>query len=348
MSNIDTTEGLGEQPANDAANTAQETSAKPESGNIISKFDSLSEADRNAILFPEEEAQDDEYGLPADEITQDTTDDEEATATEVAPTEAASQPGKAPKRVSVRALPDDQQVLVARAVEMVRKGEAPDILTAAAMLGGSKQDQGADTQGAETEGQQQEQAAAQPDPINSIQERLTSLREQRKAAILEYDGEKQAELTDSIEETIAELSEAKAQARLNERDAQAQAQTYQQQYQKSVEEIEALYPDLEDDDSAFSRVFDGMIASGRARNPQAYGDAAELRDLADEVAGILNQRPARTNQTRTPLPAQPRPSVPNGSAVAPGHTQASRITSDEAMRYLKNASLEQLDALIDG
>lgn len=343
MRDIDTTEtGLGEQPAIDAANTAQETSAQPESGSIISKFDSLSEAERNAILFPDEESDDADYAPD--------TPDEPAAPTAKAedepPIETASQTGKAPKRVSVRALPDDQQVLVARAVEMVRNGEAPDILTAAALLGGGTQDQGADTQGSDTAAAVTS-PAGESDTIASIQTRLADLREQRKTAILEYDGAKQAELSDSIEEAIAELSEAKAIARLNEREVQAQAHTYQQKYQQAVEEIEALYPDLQDDDSAFSRVFDGMVASGRGKNPQAYADAAELRELADEVAGILRVQPARNQQTRTPLPAQPRPSVPNGSAVAPGHTQASRITSEEAKRYLETATLEQLDALIE-
>lgn len=362
MSDTTTTDtGLGEQPAIDADATAQETSAQPEPGAIHDTFNSLSDAEKAAILFPEEEIEDDGYDLqdteePENEVTETAATEEEAVSETPTEEATASQPAKAPKRVSVRALPDDQQVLVARAVEMVRNGEAPDILTATAMLGGSRQEaQATTTQEAATETatetatEANSETTTPSDPIASIQDRLKTLREEREQAILDYDGSKQAELTNQIEDTLAELSDAKAVARLEAREAETQAKSFQQNWQTAVEQIEAAYPDLQDDDSAFSRVFDGMVASERNRNPQAFSDPAELRELADEVAGILKAQPTRatTAQPRTPLPAQPRPTSPNGSAVAPGHTQATRITADDARRFIRTASQEQLDALVD-
>jgi hypothetical protein len=347
MSDTTTTEtGLGEQPVSDAATTAQDTSEQQVSGDISSKFSGLSEAEQNAILFPDEDTDDGDY--QSDSTTPPTATDDAPPAQPESTGDTASPSPKAPKRVSVRALPDDQQVLVARAVEMVRNGEAPDILAATAILGGSqpvKDEAAGDEAGTQTPST--ETTTGEANPIATIQSRLDDLRAEREQAILDFNGGEQAQLTNQIEDVLAELAEAKAIARLQAKEAETKAQSQQQEYQQAVEEIEAAYPELQDDDSAFSRVFDGMVASARARNPQAYGNGAELRELAEEVAQILGTKTAAAPQTRSPLPAQPRPSTPNGSAVAPGHTQAHRMTADEARRFIQNASPEQLDALVD-
>lgn len=326
-----------EQPAESASPDA--------TGNEIN-IDDLTEDQLNAVLFPDEEIESEE--------SEDTPDpSEEPEGDEV--TEEPSEPEashKSIKRVSVRSLPEDQQAIVARAVEMVRSGEAPDIATATARIAGpptEKPDATSDTDET-SETSHPETPTETGDPVAEIQTKIADLRAQRKQAMVDYDAEAQADLTEQIEEAIGELSDAKAIARFAEREQQAQVGNYREKYEATIEVIETLYPDLHDDDSSFSRVFDGMVANARAKNDPALSDPTHLRQIASEVAEILSVTPAGAKPAAaakpTPVPAPPRRTAANGSAVAPGHTEASRITSDDARRFISTASLEELDALI--
>jgi hypothetical protein len=245
----------------------------------------------------------------------------------------------------VRALPVDQQVLIAKAVEMVRNGDAPDFVTAAALLAPTEQNENqADPfQDNPTQEQRKEDDTK---GIIEIQKDLEALREQRKAAIKDFDTEAQSDLTDAIEEKTAELAEMKAIRRIEAVRNQENQANYQKQYEATVEEIEELYPALQDDQSSFSRVFDSMVLASRAREDAILSDPTHLRVIAAEVASLL-QMPA-TKSKQTTLPAPPPRTIANGSAVAPGHTQAPQLSNNEAFDYIKNATLDQLDALIDG
>lgn len=366
MNGSTTQQSLGEQPANN--DQVIDAGAQPQTGNITERFESLSAEQQAAILFADEAGENDNSS-PApqappkeskeEEIdTDQNPDDGIKNADENSNAQGQEGSKSAPKRVSVRALADDQQVLVARAVEMVRNGSAPNLFAATAILA---KEAGVEVTPAAIDPETGKQADGTDQPpqnnqppetptakIVAIQDEISQLRQQRKEAKENFDIELESSLTDQIEDKLAELSEVKATAKVSEMKQQEQVSAYQQKYEATVEQIEARYPELLEADSNFSRVFDGMVAAARERGDAMLQDPTHLAAIADEVAGILKVQPAtKEPQTRTNLPAPPPRVMPNGSAVAPGHTQARRMGSDDVMRFIQTATPEQLRELVD-
>ena len=266
-----------------------------------------------------------------------------------------TQPSKpAPKRISLRSLPDEQRLQVTAALDLVEKGQAKDIATAFAMLATppdnpkpAKEPEQPENQQPAAETTQQPQMAVE---VSTIKDRIAELREQRKQAKSDFDVDAEEAITGQIEDLQLDLLRAE-QA---EKETARQVQNYQQAFRSKVAEAEERYPDLLDDDSAFSRILDDKVLAARARNDKALADPSFIVAFADEVAQLLGVRggkPDPKTQAATGEPARiPNPPArttrPVGSALAPGTGVSPRLSHDDARRLIQSASKDELEAVL--
>jgi dsDNA-specific endonuclease/ATPase MutS2 len=174
--------------------------------------------------------------------------------------------------------------------------------------------------------------------VSEIQERIQSLREQRREAALDFRKADEIQLTEEIEAASLELLRAEQSATVR----QASAQSYQAAFVSAVEMVESKYPESADDSSAFSRILDDKVAAAKARHDPALANPNFLVAFADEVAEMLGQKAPAKEFQRPPA----RPSRPVGSSLAPGHQSAARLSHDDALRLIQSASIEDLKAVV--
>ncbi|MCE5310442.1 MAG: hypothetical protein LLG20_22625 [Acidobacteriales bacterium] len=252
-------------------------------------------------------------------------------------------PAKPPGRLSVRALPADQQVEMARALEMVRNKEAADVLEALQKVRGvqatpqaaANQDPDPDTE--EKPPSQTQATPQETGEVQSIEARLADLRAQRKAAKSDFDTDLEETLTTEIEDTLIALQEAK----IRQTQEQAAQETFQSQYLAAVDELEAKYPDTLDDNSEFSSLLDDLMTAARVRKDPGLADPRFILTKAEQVAKMLAPKPS--GRPPTPPPAAPRPT---GAAVAPAHAGVNRPTPDQIAEMINNADPDELLAAI--
>ena len=243
-------------------------------------------------------------------------------------------------RLSVRALPEAQQTRLAAAIDLVRKGESPDIEAAFLSLSGAAaqvvpSDPGAAADAAPVT----PPAAAMPAPeVAEIQDRLTDLRAQRLQMALEYNKPEEIRLTEEIEAANMDLFRAEQSAATR----QVIARDYQSGFVVAVEAVEAKYPECLDDSTPFSRILDDKVAAAKARNDPALANPNYLIGFADEVAEMLGQQAAPAAMPRPPA----RASRPVGSSLAPGQGLSRSMTLQDARNLVQSASIEDLQAAL--
>lgn len=338
-----------EQPANDEVTTAL-ASEQPQ-GDATALFKSLSEDQQNRILYPDEyegepepEPAEPQAAEPVKAEPAAKPEEPEEPDTETAEPEGKEQPEPEAtdteepiKRVSTRSLEREESIRISDAIQMVKEGKAKSFNEAYRKL--SPEEEPAQPVPAPEERQPVAEAPQTYPAVEALSNELTQLRAQRKEAMANFEHETSADLTDQIEDKIAEIVEAKATAR---QQAEASKQI-QAEWQKSVTEVEAKYQELNDDASPMSRLLDGLVQGEIAR-----GKNPDLRALAEEAATILKVS-TKTAPTTTaapkpnPAPAPPLRTKANGSAVAAGHTQAGSITEAEASRYINSGDLDSID-----
>ena len=167
---------------------------------------------------------------------------------------------------------------------------------------------------------------------------LMEHREQRRQAVAEYDRPEELRLTEEIE--VARMDQFRAEQSAATR--QSTARNYQREFATAVEAVEARYPELGDDASAFSRILDDKVAAAKARRDAALADPNYIVAFADEVAEMLGQRAAAAPIQRPPA----RPSRPVGSSLAPGHGGGQRLTREDVNRLVQSAPIADLRAAI--
>lgn len=242
-------------------------------------------------------------------------------------------------RLSVRALPENQQAQLAAAIDLVRKGEHPNIASAILSLSGVVAGEVATSNVQAIDLPQPAPPAATPAPeVAEVQERLATLREQRKAAKLNYNVEEEIQLTEDIEAASIELFRAEQSAATR----QVATRNYQSDFSAAVESVETKYPDSLDESTAFSRILDDKVAAARSRNDPALADPNYIIGFADEVAAMLGQAQAPAAMPRPPA----RASRPVGSSLAPGHGASPRLTLQDARNLVQTASIEDLKAAL--
>lgn len=244
---------------------------------------------------------------------------------------------KPPGRLSVRALPPEQQIEMARAIELVREGKAADVFEAIASMRspGAPKAAAAEPDAAAPEVPPSSPPAA-PE-VSAIETELADLRAQRKAAKAEFDTDAEEDLTTRIEDTLMRLQEAKLEA---QRATQANT-AWQAKYLEAVDELESQYPDTLDDGSEFSTLLDDLLTAARARKDPGLQDPRHILVLAERVAGLL-----------TPPPSGRRPSAPppvprpTGRALAPAHSSVNRPTVDQVEAMIRDADPDDLLAAL--
>lgn len=268
---------------------------------------------------------------PAGEQPQDDppADPEAGTPTDPSPT------GKAPQRLSVRSLPVDEQVRLASALDLVRRGDAPNMLEALRQVSGEPSAPAAASDATPAEVTETNTPVQQsPSSTQEIQTRIKDLRAQRRDAKANYDTDKEIELTEAIEDAQFELLKAEQSAAQQ----QVAQRSYQEQYQTSVDAMEAKYPEANDESSAFYRVLDDRVAAAVLRQDPALNDPNYIIKFADEVAADLGMK----KQAATPPTAPARPSRPAGSTLAPGHGSQPRPNPDQVRELIKTVPIEVL------
>jgi len=247
------------------------------------------------------------------------------------------------KRMSLRGLPEDQAAQMVAAKNAVKDGLVPDLATYFRQISG-------ETPAPVTEqAQPQEEPPPEPAPlVSDLQSQLTTLREQRKQAKLDYDTEAESALTDQIEDTLLAIQTA----RFEEVSTAAQVATYQQTHEQAIEMVEAKYGDLLDNEaSPFGRLLSQSVLAAKATNDPALQDPNFIVKFADQLArdlGINGTTKAAPRAAATPPQGPPaRASRPVGSTMAPGHSKAPSYTPDQINQLIATASFDDLLAVLE-
>lgn len=259
-----------------------------------------------------------------------------------APTDADESPIKGPERISLRALSPADRTLMAEATSLVKDGKAASISEALASLVEHPADPDAGTPTPADEDKGTEPAAPDTDPIqdddpvSTLTAELDALRADRRKANEEYDADAVMDLTEQIEDKIAERTTAKGEAaqRLVDQDSWDQA------IDDNVAEVRTKYPDANDPQSEFFQSMGDAIDLAIYRNDPILQDPNYNMLIAAKVAASLGQGPAPVAGDPPPAPiARPIGQVsPAGSTPTP--------TPEQASELIRGLSAEQLGAAL--
>lgn len=242
-------------------------------------------------------------------------------------------------RLSVRALPPEQQTQLAQALDLVRTGEAADIVTALSKVTGrTPAAPVADPTATPAEGNPASPAESTPasNQVAEIQSQIARLREERREAKANFDGDAETTLTEQIEDLQLQLLRAEQAAAV----AAVENRSYQETYQAAVEAVESRYPALRDAESTFSQLLDDRVAAMQARGDQDLADPRFIERVADDLAAKLGI------QKGAAPPAPPaRAARPVGS-FAPGHQSDARLSPEAARELIRNVPIEVLQDLV--
>lgn len=323
----------GEQPGNDTQAQASEQQQQPAPTALWDlSADELLEIASGEAEAPAQPTQAESEPAPQPETP--------PSAQPAGEPEGSDAPAKPPGRLSVRSLPAEQQLETAQALEMVRKGEAADLLDALSQIRGV-------TQAPQGEGSQPEKAneqapstPAKAPAVAQIEERIATLREERKVAkTVDYDTDKEEALTNQIEDALMELQEAKLLAQQQAQAAQADAKAasaWEAEYQKANDELERDYPAALDDDSEFSDLLASFMAKAKEDQNPKLNDPRYILELAAKADRLTTKTPGKRPSDPPPAPK------PTGKALAPAHSAINRPTVDQVQQTIAEAEPEEL------
>jgi len=274
---------------------------------------------------------------------------------EIAQGDAPQEPQSNPQsldRISLKSLHPDERILIAQAKDMVREGKAASFVDAFASLvktEASTQEPNPQAQAQESQPQEQIQAPAataeQDQSVTAISSRLVDLREQRKAAVEAYDRPTEIELTNQIEDALADLAEAKSAAALRTRETTSQNQAID----AVIQDIYVEHPDAEDPDSYFSYRMTRELAAYEQAHGSIRNHPQQLKGIASRIASELGQSTGTAQQpTAAAQQIQPRQIARPIGTAAPGHSAAVRTSPDQLQSLINNASAEELRSALFG
>jgi flagellar motility protein MotE (MotC chaperone) len=254
------------------------------------------------------------------------------------------------KRISVRGIDPEQQKIVVQAVDMVRKGEAPDLASAVATLTAAVTPPAS----ASTEPPPNTEQAT-PAPIvhteasaevSQLETRLAELHDTMRQAREDFDNVE----VDRLQREITDVNRRLAVAEVRAEQQQAQAQQAYAQFDANVAKTEAKYPDMTKSDTPFFKVLNDKVIAMQARQKQAGLPPLEIVDpgyierAADEVYSLLNS--GKPKEPSAEIPPKPVTNGrPVGSTVAPGVT-AARPTQDQMRSLIKSAKPDEIAAAL--
>jgi hypothetical protein len=268
-------------------------------------------------------------------------------AAEDAPPEPQA-PTQSLERISLKSLHPDARGHIAQAKELVRNGEAASFADAFTSLvkpepGTQEPSPAAQAPAPTQDPQPAATPAVEPDQsVTALTSRLADLRAQRKAAVEEFDRPAEIELTNQIEDALAELAEAKSQAALQQRESAIQNQAIE----AVIQDIYVEHPDAEDATSYFSyRMTQEVDAYETAHGP-IRNHPTQLKALAAKVAREIGTAPGKQPQAQAPAQPQPRQQARPIGTAAPGNAGAVRTSPDQIQQLINSADADTLrDAL---
>lgn len=336
----------GEQPLVTPDGDAGE---QPHQQSLDDTLDSMPLSDLRAVLdgeFPTKPKT--ENPPPAAEVETETKPGEQPAAEVVNP--AAVEPAtpetpRAPSRIRIGALPENDQTLLTEALDLVKTGKATDLASAILTLKGPSQtipDAGPASSGSPAG----ETTAPAPKTVESLSSELDALYEQQDQAAKDFDRPTELKIERQIHAKREEIAEARHEAREQTRAVQDAQTTYHTQFSTAVDAIEERYEAARDDDSAFSRILNDRVTAARARGDQALADPTFISRFADEVATDLGIKPK--SGAPAPIPLKPvEPIRPVGSTVAPGNQGLSRTSKEQAISSFEELSAEEQARVLD-
>lgn len=349
----------GEQPGDETVN-AGNAGEQPQDQQNATSFDDYSSEALLAAITGEEIPEDDAQETAPTEAQDQPTEEEKETTPKSSNEDTEEEEGeeqppeepqgdedgvKPPNRVSLRALPPEQQLETAQALEMVRNGQANDLPEAFALLRAERGEEGAEHQQKDEE-KPQEKPEQQTSEVAGIEAEIRELRAQRTEAKKEFDSDLESELTEKIEDALGKLADAKIQAAFETRQRAEMQQSFDQQYQSAVVELESKYPDVLDENSTMSRWIEDKLTAAEARNAPELSDPRFILRIADEVAQVLGAKPAGEPAEKKPTAKIPDPPTPprRGTAadVAPDHSSRARTTDEQARAMIEDADPDTL------
>lgn len=261
--------------------------------------------------------------------------------------DAEDNEAKAPKRVRLTALADQERSLVSTAIRMVDEGLAGNFTEAYQRLTGTTP-----TAQEQAKAEPQEQQEEQVPKTEAIKSEILEIKKALKAAEDEFDSEKKFDLLEA-------LADAKAELRLEEYKTQIQAEREQETAQSAFDTTYAeardraneLYPDGKDPQSEFAREIRATLDDFNKTNPAIFnspnyplavaGMVAAKLGIAPVTAKAATPKAAPKQSTSVPVPkvaARPASPVVGGNA-----TTTHDAASIEQM--LESLSPDDLDAL---
>jgi hypothetical protein len=288
---------------------------------------------------PEPEPQD----PPAGEQPQEPATDEDPPDQPQAPTQSL-------ERISLKSLHPDERVLIAQAKDMVRNGEAASFADAFTHLvrneaGTQEPDPQPQAQAPQDPQPAATQAAVEPDQdVAAIASRLTDLRAQRKAAVEEFDRPTEIELTNQIEDVLAELAEAKSQVALRQRETTVQNQAID----AVIQDIYVEHPEAEDADSFFSYRMTREVDAYEKAHGSIRNHPTQLKAIAAKVAKEIGTAQGKPQAQPPATQTQPRQQARPIGTAAPGNSGAVRTSPDQIQQLINSADAETLREALFG
>lgn len=339
----DTNHPPSEQPADTTAPVTPDTSAQQVSNDLTATIDSLP-ADQLLKLL-----NGDDLDAPAPLKTPPA-----ATPEEVIPEEPTETPptgeqpngdattpgeGKTKSRLSTRFMAADEQLETAKAFELVRLKQAPDLLTALHQLRGTASPAAAPaTEQPEAAATSTPATAQAPAEVSSIQSVIDDLSAQRDQAADDYDKPE----VRRIEALIRQNERLLMRAELAAENAQVEGHSYDVAYDAAVEQLEQDFPEVLDESTTFFKLLDDRVTAAKVRNDPALSDPGYILKFAAELNKTLNP----TQKPATPIPAKPANGSRMGMTVAPSSAATPRATRADNEALIKNASAEDLLAVL--
>lgn len=336
----------GEQPT---ADQTPEAGVTPQAGEVTKAIEGLSTEQQLAMLdgvsepAPEPAA---EAEAPESATTQ--TEEPAPVEGEKPQTEEAqeSNPETAPeaepkakpaKRIRLTGLPEEEQQRIIEATNLVRDKKAASFEEAMKTLAGDTAAPAESNFEPEPEPEPAEKSAT----LDELNERLANLRLERKEAKADYDNEKDAELTDEIEDVLLEIQTAT----LAERESQIEKTSYNDQFGKAVDEVETKYAEAFDKNDDFEELLDAYKIAAETNGDPMLRDPRYIVKLADKAARVLgiSSEPVASMAPKAPK----KTAKPVGSSTAPGNTHRAVPTKDQVLGGIDSMSVEQLSALVD-
>ena len=237
------------------------------------------------------------------------------------------------RRLPLGGIEEAQRNEFADAAALIREGKAKTLAEAVSLLRG---DDPQETPPAVTDRNDPAPPPQVPASVAAIQDQIATLREQRKAAKIDYDTDAELSITDQIEDLQMSL----VRAEMAERENMVIAKNWDAKHTQACDEVETKFNDFAKLNPAFYELLETKRDAMEAKNDPSLRDPRFIVKEAEKIAAILGW-----NKPVTPAP-KAKAGTPNGQDLAPAHQSAARITRAEAQRAIHQMPIEDLKALI--